>query len=143
MGLNEGTRGQKLRRVSGGAVVEPPENTRPTLADVGIDKKLSSRSQAVHRAGPPSTQEKRSGIFRTLPLAAGEMALYGILRRFFERVRPRFGDSRFVGVSSPCRALSRSRVLGGLVEIDVEAIQAALGVDDGQTELKPGARRQA
>ena len=31
----------------GGHTVLPPENDKPTLAQVGIDKKLSSRSQAI------------------------------------------------------------------------------------------------
>jgi len=47
VGLNAGTRGQLKGKSSGGAVQEPPEDTRPTLADAGIDKKLSSRSQAI------------------------------------------------------------------------------------------------
>lgn len=47
-GLNEGTRGQLAGRdSSGGAVVEPPEADLPTLADIGIDKKFSSRSQRL------------------------------------------------------------------------------------------------
>lgn len=47
VGLNPGTRSQKLTRVSGGAVAEPPENKLPTLADAGIDKKLSARAQKI------------------------------------------------------------------------------------------------
>jgi hypothetical protein len=46
-GLATGTRGQKLTRVSGGAIAEPPENDKPTLADIGISKKLSSRAQSL------------------------------------------------------------------------------------------------
>jgi hypothetical protein len=46
-GLAKGTRGQKLTRVSGGAVAEPPENDAPTLAQAGINKKLSSRAQKL------------------------------------------------------------------------------------------------
>lgn len=45
-GLAKGTRGQKLTRVSGGAIAEPPETgSVPTLEELGIDKKLSSRAQ--------------------------------------------------------------------------------------------------
>jgi hypothetical protein len=48
VGLNRGTAGtMRGKDESGGAVVEPPEDTRPTLADVGISKRLSSRSQAI------------------------------------------------------------------------------------------------
>ncbi len=47
VGLNTGTRGQRLTRVTGGAIAEPPESDKPTLADAGIDKKLSSRSQSI------------------------------------------------------------------------------------------------
>ncbi|BAZ94300.1 uncharacterized protein FOKN1_1918 [Thiohalobacter thiocyanaticus] len=47
MGLNTGTRGQlKGRDASGGTQSEPPEAKVPTLAEAGIDKKLSSRAQA-------------------------------------------------------------------------------------------------
>ena len=41
-GLNKGEAG----RFTGGTAEEPPVN-KPTLADVGIDKKLSSRAQAI------------------------------------------------------------------------------------------------
>lgn len=47
VGLATGTRGQKLTRITGGAIAEPPENDKPTLAAAGIDKKLSARSQAI------------------------------------------------------------------------------------------------
>ena len=44
----KGTRSQKLKRVTGGAKVEPPEKDDiPTLASVGITKKESSRSQEL------------------------------------------------------------------------------------------------
>lgn len=48
VGLNAGSRGQlKGKTDSGGAVLEQPEDDRPTLAEVGIDRKLSMRSQRV------------------------------------------------------------------------------------------------
>jgi hypothetical protein len=34
-------------RISGGAIAEPPESATPTLADIGISKKLSSRAQSL------------------------------------------------------------------------------------------------
>lgn len=48
VGIASGTRGQLAGRdASGGAVLEPPEDKRPTLADIGVDKKLSSHAQKV------------------------------------------------------------------------------------------------
>lgn len=46
VGLNEGRAGTG-RPPLGGSEKEPPKDTRPTLAEVGISKKLSSRSQAI------------------------------------------------------------------------------------------------
>jgi len=47
-GLNVGRRGQlRGKDSSGGAKAEPPEDPTPTLAELGIDKKLSSRAQKI------------------------------------------------------------------------------------------------
>lgn len=47
VGLNTGQRGQfSGRDSSGGSKRVPPENPRPTLAEAGIDKKLSARAFA-------------------------------------------------------------------------------------------------
>lgn len=55
VGLNKGVRGQlKGRDASGGAAVEPPEDSAPTLDDAGIDKKLSSRAQKYAEMGEGS-----------------------------------------------------------------------------------------
>ena len=43
VGLNRGMSGT----VVSGSVVEPVRDTRPTLADIGVDKKLSSHAQKV------------------------------------------------------------------------------------------------
>ncbi len=45
VGLNEGARGGGTKDSPRGSLAVP-RDTRPTLADAGIDKKLSSRSQA-------------------------------------------------------------------------------------------------
>lgn len=45
VGLNQGAKGSIVT----GATREPVKDTRPTLGQVGIDKKLSSRSQAIGR----------------------------------------------------------------------------------------------
>lgn len=48
VGLNAGSRGQlRGRDDSGGAVAEQPEDARPTLAEAGISRKLSSRAQRL------------------------------------------------------------------------------------------------
>jgi hypothetical protein len=44
-----GTAGQG-RPALGGTITEPPKDNSPTLAELGIDKKLSSRAQASHKA---------------------------------------------------------------------------------------------
>ena len=43
----KGSRGRGPGRGKGGAVVEPPFNEPPTLADMGIDKKTSSLAQRL------------------------------------------------------------------------------------------------
>lgn len=48
VGLNAGSRGQLAGKSDfGGAVVEQPEDERPRLADIGIDRKLSSKAQKL------------------------------------------------------------------------------------------------
>lgn len=48
VGLNTGSRGQlKGRDHPGGTISEQPEDRRPTLEQVGIDRKLSSRAQKM------------------------------------------------------------------------------------------------
>jgi hypothetical protein len=46
VGLNSGTAG-KGRPNLGGVQEEPPKDSRPTLAQAGIDKKLSSKAQKL------------------------------------------------------------------------------------------------
>ena len=45
VGLNRGAAGSVVT----GAIREPVKDTRPTLADAGIDKKLSARAQKRRR----------------------------------------------------------------------------------------------
>lgn len=48
VGLNTGSRGQlQGKSDSGSAVVEQPEDERPRLADIGVDRKLSSKAQKL------------------------------------------------------------------------------------------------
>ena len=57
-GLNAGSRGQLVgRHASGGFATKPPEDPRPTLSDLGADKKLSARSQRLAEV-PPKAFER-------------------------------------------------------------------------------------
>lgn len=57
-GLNAGSRGQlRGRDASGGFATTPPEDRRPTLSDLGADKKLSARSQRLAEV-PPKAFER-------------------------------------------------------------------------------------
>ncbi|UFX41817.1 hypothetical protein HAP47_0021165 [Bradyrhizobium sp. 41S5] len=73
VGLNTGSRGQlRGRNVSGSSVSEQPEDDRPTLAEAGIDRKLSSKAQRL--AAMPAAEfeaaldrhqeEMRAGVAR-------------------------------------------------------------------------------
>lgn len=58
-GLNQGSRGQlRGRDASGGAASEPPEDSRPTLKQAGIDKHLSSHAQKVAALAPAEFESK-------------------------------------------------------------------------------------
>jgi hypothetical protein len=64
VGLNAGTRGQLKKRVPfGGSVPVPPIDERPTLAELGADKKLSARSQKL-AAMPKEEFETAIGRWR-------------------------------------------------------------------------------
>lgn len=62
-----GTRGQRLSagpgrgNKTGGAVLEPPVSVTPTLAEQGIDKKLSSRAQKLAAIPDKVFEKKLSG----------------------------------------------------------------------------------
>lgn len=47
IGLNRGTAGQGRRPLGGSSAEPPKKDDRPTLAEAGIDKKLSSRAQKL------------------------------------------------------------------------------------------------
>lgn len=73
VGLNAGSRGQLAGKSdSGSAVVEQPEDERPRLADIGVDRKLSSKAQKLaamdlaefERALARHKQEMESGAGR-------------------------------------------------------------------------------
>lgn len=67
VGLNRGTAGlgdANVGRRTGGSVVEPPVKV-PTLAEVGIDKKLSSRAQKL--AAIPEEHSRPSSPPRARP----------------------------------------------------------------------------
>ena len=59
----KGTRGQlRGRKPSGGAKTEPPEDDVPTLAESGIDWKLSSRAQLLGTVRQPLATPPESTI---------------------------------------------------------------------------------
>lgn len=51
-----GTRGQKLTRVTGGAIAEPPVTGLPTYADLGLDKKTAAVAQQLAALDAPTRQ---------------------------------------------------------------------------------------
>lgn len=77
-GLNKGSRDQlagrttggEVKRSSGGSPKEPPEGRPPTLAQAGIDKKLSSRAQKL-AAVPEAEFEAEVGQWRERVSAEG------------------------------------------------------------------------
>ncbi len=63
-GLNTGSRGQlRGRDASGGFAAKPPEDCRPTLSELGVDKKLSARSQRLAELAPKAF-ERALGTWR-------------------------------------------------------------------------------
>lgn len=62
VGLNTGRAGAGRPNL-GGTQVEPPKDSRPTLADAGIDKKLSSRAQKL-AAVPEKERENLISSYR-------------------------------------------------------------------------------
>ncbi len=64
---NEGTRGN-IRMVTGGSPTEPPvDNTTPTLTEIGITKKQSSRAQKLAEV----PEEKFEEILKEAPKNEG------------------------------------------------------------------------
>jgi N6-adenosine-specific RNA methylase IME4 len=101
VGLNAGTRGQlKGRDASGAAEKAAPEDTRPTLADVGITSKLSSHSQKM-AAIPEEQFQARIDSWRE-EMAAGQTRVTMDLMR--------------IGAEAEKaeRRETRERVLGGI-----------------------------
>ena len=98
-GLSAGTRGQlKGRTASGGPVKEPPEDARPTLASLGMDKKLSMRSQRLASMSE-ETFEEAVGRWRQKTVA-GEVRLTPNLLAVVQREENR----RVVEASKPVPA---------------------------------------
>lgn len=80
VGLATGTRGQLSGKdTSGSSVVAPPERTRATLADAGIDKKLSARAQKM-AAVPEAEFESMVGEWRDRVEAENERVTTNLLK---------------------------------------------------------------
>lgn len=63
MPKNKGTRGQLSGRdISGGTEIEPPEDTTPTLADMGLDKKTSKLAQDIARLPDKQIEAVKQGV---------------------------------------------------------------------------------
>lgn len=80
IGLSTGSRGQLAGRdASGGSVVAPPERTAATLAEAGIDKKLSARAQKI-AAVPAEQFEEMIGEWRCRVEAENERITVNLLK---------------------------------------------------------------
>lgn len=78
VGLNKGRAGLG-RPPLGGAAGEPPKDERPTLAETGIDKKLSSRAQRL-AAVPPEKREAMLGEWRERVKQENERVTVNLLK---------------------------------------------------------------
>jgi hypothetical protein len=95
VGLNRGSAGtMRGKDASGGAVVEPPEDTRPTLASAGIDKKLSSRSQAI-AAIPKSDFEATLAEHREAQQAVTSRTMDTLARKGMVHVSHNSGENEW------------------------------------------------
>jgi N6-adenosine-specific RNA methylase IME4 len=80
VGLNRGTRGQLRGDVPvGGSAPVPPTDDTPTLADMGIDKKLAAHSQKL-AAVPQSEFDGMIGEWRGQVSQANERVAVNLLR---------------------------------------------------------------
>lgn len=105
VGLNEGTKGQLVSRgVIGGNEDEPPI-IRPTLADVGISKRLSSRSQAI-AAIPPEEFEDTLAEHREQQQAVTASTMEKLARKGEEHVKRKIDFSKIgIGIDRADRAI--------------------------------------
>lgn len=80
VGLNKGSKAGRLPKNGGSREAPPLTDDRPTLADAGIDKKLSSRAQKL--AAVPETEfEGMLGEWRERVQSEGERVTTSLLRR--------------------------------------------------------------
>ncbi|WP_262048637.1 S-adenosylmethionine-binding domain-containing protein [Bradyrhizobium sp. Bra78] len=76
VGLNAGSRGQLAGKSdSGGAVVEQPEDERPRLADIGIDRKLSSKAQKLAAMDAAEFEQALDRHRQQMESGAGRVAM--------------------------------------------------------------------
>lgn len=76
VGLNAGSRGQLAGKGdSGGAKLEQPEDERPRLADIGIDRKLSSKAQKLARMDAAEFEHALARHKEEMESGAGRVAM--------------------------------------------------------------------
>lgn len=73
-GLNRGRAGAG-RPALGGAQEEPPKDDRPTLAELGVDKKLSSRAQRLAHLPPEAFEDRINSWRETCERDAGRVSV--------------------------------------------------------------------
>jgi hypothetical protein len=79
VGLNRGTAGTgnaNIRKGTGGSQKVPPVDTRPTLAEAGIDKKLSSAAQAMRSLSVTDSDTRLRSSLRTVRSETSPTRLY-------------------------------------------------------------------
>jgi len=59
---NKGSKGQLNGSFSGGFISVPPEDTAPTLAELGVEKRISSLSQQLFRMPKKEFQQVKDGV---------------------------------------------------------------------------------
>ncbi len=126
VGLNPGTRTQGGGNGAGGAVMEPPASL-PTLADMGISKRLSSRSQAI-AAIPPEEFEDTLAEHREQQQAVTASTMEKLARKGEAHVKRKIDFSKIgIGVDRADRAIVWLQEIPDTDPLLQEAMQKVIG----------------